>query len=137
MLGGAAPPATVETAEVTVVATGVRNTHGVMRACMTSDAGRFPRCRDGAIAYQAVSGAAPSVTLVFSGVKPGRYAIALLHDENNNGKADRAAMMIPTEGFGFSRDAPVRFGPPKFAAAAFDVAPGARERMSIRVRYLI
>ena len=65
----------------------------------------------------------------------GRYAIALLHDENGNGKIDKA-LMIPREGFGFSRDAPLRMGPPSFKDAAFDVdAKGVNQ--SIRMRYII
>lgn len=108
-----------------------------MRACLTGEASHFPKCSDPATSYHAVGEAASRVTLTFTDVKPGRYAVALLHDENGNGKADRAAMMIPKEGFGFSRDAAVRFGPPKFGAAAFDLAPGARETLTIRMRYML
>lgn len=134
MLGATAP---VATSDVTVVATGLRNADGVVRACMTNAADRFPSCKGSATAYNAVGDAADKVTLTFRDVKPGRYAIALLHDENANGKADRAAMMIPREGFGFSRDAKVRFGPPKFREAAFEVAPGASEKLVIHMRYLL
>lgn len=123
--------------EVTVVAKNLRNDRGVVRACLTGRADRFPTCDDPARSYTAVGQAAGTVTLVFSDVAPGRYAIALLHDENGNGKADRAAMMIPTEGFGFSRDAKVRFGPPRFGAAAFDVAVGERQEQVIRMRYML
>lgn len=134
VLGGAAPLP----AHVTVVATGLRNSHGVIRACMTAQADRFPTCSDGNASYSVVSNAAAGqITLIFPQVRPGRYAVALLHDENGNGKADRAAMMIPREGFGFSRDAKVRFGPPSFNAAAFEVGPGANDRIIIRMRYML
>lgn len=132
---GASPP--VATSDVTVIATGLRNAQGVVRACMTGEVAHFPSCKNPEGSYNAVADADGSVILIFKGVKPGRYAIALLHDENGNGKADRAAMMIPTEGFGFSRDAKVRFGPPKFGEAAFDLAPGASEKLVIRMRYLL
>lgn len=72
----------------------------------------------------------------FEGVRPGRYALALLHDENGNGKADRALLMIPKEGFGFSRDAPVRMGPPPFGAAAFEVRNGA-VKQAVQMRYML
>ena len=116
---------------------GLRNSKGVVRACMTGEVAHFPSCKNPAASYNLVGDAADSVTLTFRDVKPGRYAIALLHDENDNGKADRAAMMIPTEGFGFSRDARVRFGPPKFGEAAFDVAPGTNQKLAIRMRYIL
>ncbi|WP_375290318.1 DUF2141 domain-containing protein [Qipengyuania sp.] len=135
---GAAPPAMAPvTADVTVVAVNLRNDNGVVRACLTNAADHFPKCENPADSMNLVREAAGTVKMTFSGVAPGRYAVALLHDENDNGKADRAAMMIPTEGFGFSRDAKVRFGPPKFRDAAFDVEPGADEKLVIRMRYLL
>lgn len=103
---------------------------------MTTDAKVFPRCRDDANSHRLVLPAAETLTLRFEGVAPGRYAIALLHDENNNGKADRALMMMPREGFGFSRDAKVSMGPPRFDSAAFDVGTDP-VRQSIRMRYML
>ncbi|MEP2236397.1 MAG: DUF2141 domain-containing protein [Alteripontixanthobacter sp.] len=122
--------------DVTVTITDLRSAEGVVRACMTTDPGRFPKCRGAAGAHSAVVPAGDGATVTFNGVKPGRYAIALLHDENDNGKADRALMMMPKEGFGFSRDAKVRMGPPKFDAAAFDVGT-APIRQTIRMRYML
>lgn len=124
-------------ADVTVVAKNLRNDRGVVRACLTNQAERFPTCDDPERSFKAVGDAAGTVTLVFHDVPPGRYAVALLHDENGNGKADRAAMMIPKEGFGFSRDAKVRFGPPRFGEAAFDVVAGGHEQQVIRMRYML
>jgi uncharacterized protein (DUF2141 family) len=121
---------------VSVEVTGLRSTRGVVRACMTSHPQRFPRCRGDADAYALVVPASGAVTLEFAGVAPGRYAIALLHDENNNGKADRAFSLMPKEGYGFSRDAPVRMGPPRFDEAAFEVG-SARLRQAIRMRYML
>jgi uncharacterized protein (DUF2141 family) len=75
-----------------------------------------------------------SVQLDFGEVPSGRYAIALIHDENANGKLDKR-LMIPREGFGFSRNAPVGLGPPSFADAAFAVETQS-EHQAIRMRYL-
>ncbi len=128
-----APPG----ADVTVVAKNLRNDRGVVRGCLTPVQDRFPNCDDPARSYKSVGHAADTVTMVFRDVPPGRYAVALLHDENNNGKADRAALLIPKEGFGFSRDAKVRFGPPRFGDAAFDVESGGDEQQVIKMRYLL
>lgn len=103
---------------------------------MTTNPKKFPKCRGDAKSYSKVVNAAGTVTFRFTNVKPGRYAIALLHDENNNGKADRAMMMMPKEGFGFSRDAKVRMGPPKFNAAAFEVT-ASEQSQTIRMRYML
>jgi uncharacterized protein (DUF2141 family) len=139
-LVGAAPlPAQVpHGVTVRVAVTALRNHDGVVMACMTTDQGRFPRCRGDAASYRAnvpADGAPQTVIITFPDVRPGTYAIALLHDENGNGRADKAAM-IPREGFGFSRDARVRMGPPTFADAAFTV--GAQPvQQTIRMRYML
>ena len=131
-LGGAAPG----TSDVTIAVTGLRSGEGVVRACMTADETVFPKCRSDAKSYRVVVPATGKVRLTFHDVMPGRYAIALLHDENNNGKADRAMMMMPKEGFGFSRDAPVKMGPPSFDAASFKV-DGKPLSQTIRMRYML
>ncbi len=134
MVGGAAPAGS---ADVQVTVTGLRSDRGVVRACMTSQQESFPKCRGIANAYAAnVRAHEGRLVLSFAGVRPGRYAIALLHDENGNGKADRALGMMPKEGFGFSRDAPVRMGPPRFDEAALDLGTGDRT-VEIRMRYML
>ncbi|MGB7408324.1 MAG: DUF2141 domain-containing protein [Pontixanthobacter sp.] len=134
-LVGNSAPAPV-TGSVSVTITDLRSDKGVVRACMTRDPKRFPDCRDGDVTYRTIVKADETVHFSFPAVKPGRYAIALLHDENNNGKADRALMMMPTEGYGFSRDAKVRLGPPRFRDAAFDVAPR-KQTHTIAMRYML
>lgn len=120
---------------VTTEIAGLRSAEGVVRACLTPHSKGFPSC-DGEGVHNIVVSAAASVTLDFGPVRPGTYAIAVLHDENDNGKADRALGMIPKEGFGFSRDAPVRMGPPSFRQAAFTVAEEP-VRLTIRMRYML
>ena len=122
---------------ITVTVTDLRNAKGVVRACMTTAEKSFPRCRGVKGAHAAMVDAKKgTITLVFEDVKPGKYAIALLHDENANGKADRALGMMPKEGFGFSRDAPVRMGPPKFKDAVFELGTEPQE-MTIKMRYML
>lgn len=120
--------------EVIITVTDLRSSKGVVRACMTTRADIFPKCIKDPAAHRTVVPAGETVEIRFTGVAPGAYAIALLHDENNNGKADRAMGMAPKEGYGFSRDAPVRMAPPKFRDAVFDQGEGTR-RITIRMRY--
>lgn len=121
---------------VTIEITNLRNSDGVVRACMTRDEERFPRCQDAAQGYRTVVPAGEATTLRFDDVAPGTYAIALLHDENDNGRADRVLGMMPREGFGFSNDAPVRMGPPDFEDAAIEVGMTSQHH-SIRMRYML
>lgn len=73
-------------------------------------------------AYSASVAAQPGTTTVtVPNVPPGTWAVLAYQDENDNGKLDRNLLGIPSENYGFSRDAVGRFGPPKFEAAAIEV----------------
>ena len=50
----------------------------------------------------------------FKNLKPGYYAIAIYHDKNNDGKMNKKMFGVPTEYYGFSRDARARFSAPTF-----------------------
>lgn len=123
------------TGSVVVTIEGLRSNRGLVQACLTADPATFPDCARDPHAHRLTVSAIEGETIAFQGVAPGRYAIALLHDENGNGRVDKVLMM-PKEGFGFSRDAAVRFGPPRFAAAAFEIGAAAM-KTTIRMRYLL
>jgi uncharacterized protein (DUF2141 family) len=55
----------------------------------------------------------------FEDIAPGAYALAVIHDENMNGKLDTNWVGIPTEGYGFSNDVKALLGPPSFSSARF------------------
>ncbi|OIQ84442.1 hypothetical protein GALL_337520 [mine drainage metagenome] len=55
----------------------------------------------------------------FEDIAPGTYALAVVHDENMNGKLDTNWLGVPTEGYGFSNDAIVLLDTPSFSAASF------------------
>ena len=55
----------------------------------------------------------------FLGIKPGTYALAVIHDENLNGELDTNFFGVPTEGYGFSSDAEASLSAPSFSAASF------------------
>jgi uncharacterized protein (DUF2141 family) len=55
----------------------------------------------------------------FEDIPPGTYSMAVVHDENMNGKLDTDWMGVPMEGYGFSNDANALLGPPSFSAASF------------------
>ena len=55
----------------------------------------------------------------FEDIPPGTYAMAVIDDENMNGKLDTNWLGIPAEGYGFSRDAKAVVGSPSFSDASF------------------
>ena len=56
-----------------------------------------------------------NVVYTFTNIPNGTYAIAVLHDENENEKLDKNFLGIPKEGYGFSNN--IR---PTFRGANFD-----------------
>jgi uncharacterized protein (DUF2141 family) len=56
-----------------------------------------------------------------TGVPAGTWAVLAYQDENENGELDRNLIGIPSENYGFSRDARSKFGPPSFEDAAIAV----------------
>ena len=57
--------------------------------------------------------------IVFENLKPEKYAIKYIHDENANGKLDKNFMGIPKEGYGISNNAYGFFGPEEFEKQLF------------------
>jgi uncharacterized protein (DUF2141 family) len=102
-------------ADLTVQVSGLRNGNGtVYVAVCTEDEFLQPACT-----YFG-SGPAAGGAVTVTGVPPGTYAVQVIHDENDNQQLDRPGL-LPTEGMGFSRDAPMRFGPPQWEDARFDL----------------
>lgn len=67
-------------------------------------------------------------------VPPGTYAVQAFHDANDNLDIDRSLLGLPTEGMGFSNDAPMRFGPPRYDDAAIEI-DGVDTSISFTLRY--
>jgi uncharacterized protein (DUF2141 family) len=122
-------PASAATILVTVH--GVRNDHGQVRvAICPASAFLQPKCP--------WFGSAPAhpgdVRVTIAQVPPGTYAAEAFHDEDDNGKLERSFFGLPEEGMGFSNDAPMHFGPPKFDAASFQVR-GADAEIAFKLKY--
>ena len=58
--------------------------------------------------------ASNEVKVVFDNLKPGEYAVSVIHDVNENKELDKGFMGIPQEPYGFSNDARGKFGPPSY-----------------------
>lgn len=56
-------------------------------------------------------------------VPRGRYAVAVVHDADDDGRLNTNLLGMPQERYGFSNDARGRFGPPSFEDASFLAEP--------------
>jgi len=106
----------------TVEARQLRNDRGVVRALLFRQAAGFPDSPSAAVARSEARAVKGSVTLSFKDVKPGRYAVSILHDEDGDGKAATNFIGIPKEGVGVS--GPLGNSKPVFAKCVIDVAAG-------------
>lgn len=124
-----AAPAPGPGGDLTVVVTNVRNAKGVVHVDVCRQSEFLKDC-----ARSSETPSAVGTTVVhFHGLPPGDYAIQATHDENNNKKVDTGLFGIPKEGVGFSNDAPISFGPPKWKAAVF--ALSGDKTITLKMRY--
>lgn len=128
LLTGATP-----TSELEVTFNQLRSSKGMIRLCVTANPKSFPGCAKDAHAITRSVPAGEHVIRV-QGLVPGTYALSVIHDENGNGKLDTFAG-IPREGFGFSNNPGLGFGPPRFTAAQFALS-GDADRQQVKIRYL-
>lgn len=125
----AAPPS----ASLTVRVTNVRNDKGVVHVDVCSETLFL---KDDCPYSSEVPAKAGVTTVTIHGIPAGEYGIQAFQDENRNHKVDRALFGIPKEGVGFSNDAPIHFGPPKWKDARFAVS-GRDETVQLKMRYML
>jgi uncharacterized protein (DUF2141 family) len=79
----------------------------------------------------------PDLSIEFKDVKPGTYAVSVIHDENKNNKLDMRWLPWPKpkEGVGVSNDPDNKVGAPKWNAAKFEV-PAAPLTIKVTVKYV-
>lgn len=86
------------------------------------------------LARQHVAVTLPVTHACFVVAAPGRYAVALFGDENNNGHFDTNFLGIPIEGYGFSNNPKLYFGPPKLKQVLITAHRGDNP-IAIRMNY--
>ena len=97
---------------------GLRSDRGVLRAGLFDGASRWlAEGQERATCRASVRG--PRTRCDLGVIPEGHYAIAFMHDEDEDGALDRDWIGLPQEGFGFSNDAPVVLSPPGFDSAVF------------------
>lgn len=111
----------------------LRSSRGSVHVALYAEAGGFPT-REGVFQDRIVRASEPWAT--FGALAPGTYAIAVYHDENDNGAFDKGLLGLPEEGYGFSNGARPLLGPPSFFQAAFPLGPEAEPvTVSVRLTY--
>ena len=108
---------------------GMRSSQGTVRVKVHHHGRDFPASTD-VIARELQPANGESARFEFPALPHGTYAVVVLHDEDDDAELDRGLLGRPTEGIGFSSGARVRFGPPSFEEAAFELR---EKRVELRV----
>lgn len=122
-----------EPCPVTLVAQGVDSTPGSVGFVVFASADGWPENHEKALRREAAPARPGEVAVTLPDLPSGRYAIALIHDENGNRRLDRKPSGRPREGWGMSNNPKAVLRTPGFPAAAVTLACGAR--VEIRVQY--
>lgn len=110
-------------AKLTVVVDGLRDQNGQVCMRIFSSGQGFPLGDKSEVQSACTKIIGDSVTKQFYGLKPGNYAVAVLHDEIGDHKLGTNVLGIPQEGFGISNNPTisVQTGAPKFEDASFSL----------------
>ena len=133
-LSVAASAQTPATNDIQIEIAGLRNAQGSVRFCLTRDHKNFPDCKGSGVVHGTVKASLAPLHYTFRDVPVGTYAVAAFHDANGNGKLD-TMMMIPKEGFAFSRNPKVHMRAPHFIEASFE--GNAQPPAPLKMKYLL
>ena len=105
---------------VTVAVTNISGQKGEIMAALFTSEKAFPN--DSKAAYKVAKATATGgrAVLQFDQVPPGKYAVALFHDVNGDGKLNTNIIGIPKEGYGVSNNVKNLFSGPSFKQSAFE-----------------
>jgi uncharacterized protein (DUF2141 family) len=116
-------------ADLRVTIQGVASSSGTLMVALYDSESHFQKAVDnagkkslledsGRLVGIAMRAAAGAQSVVFTALKPGRYAVISYHDENDLGRLETDTWGVPTEGYCFSNDAEGFLSAPSFRQAA-------------------
>lgn len=124
-----------ETYSLTVEVNGLQNSKGIVQFALYNKDGTIPdedykKCCK--ILKEKIQNGSSKVT--FSNLPIGKYAVNILHDENENGEIDKG-FILPIEGIGFSNYQSIGLtNRPNFSKASFEL--NSDKKIAVKVIYL-
>jgi uncharacterized protein (DUF2141 family) len=124
-----------ETSSLTVDVSELRNSKGTVQFALYIREDAFPdenykKC------FRKLTGVIVNgtSTVTFENLPEGKYAVNILHDENNDGKIKKG-IILPKEGIGFSNFQSIGFSNrPTFSKASFSVLND--KKIKVKILYL-
>lgn len=112
--------------KIQFAAEGVKVTTGMVAFVIFKSKDGWPFATDKAIKIVAVPAKSKTVEVSLDDLHPGRYAIAISHDENGNKRLDKKPSGRPKEGYGVSNNPKIRLKAPSFQTALVETGCGSR-----------
>ena len=129
----ASPAFSESPSSVLIEVSGFKNTRGTLNCRLFTKAADFPD-GDGIVTLRVpITGSNTSCS--FSIVEPGTYAIAVVHDENGNGKLDKNFVGVPSEGYGVSNNKTYALSAPKWDESSFALGATESKALLVKLRY--
>ena len=120
----------VNAGEIKIIIPNIEDEKGVIHFGLYNKAEYFPEKEGRILGGHEDVLAVKKNGLIITNLKESEYAVAIYHDENSNNKFDKF-LAIPKERYGFSNNAKVFLGPPKFKDASFFL--GSNEKIEITI----
>ncbi len=123
----------VDAGQIKIMVSNIEEEKGAIHFGIYNDSNLFPK-EEGKIlgGFKKVSEVVKN-GFIINNLQESNYAIAIYHDKNSNKKFD-TFLAIPKERYGFSNNAKVFLGPPKFEDASFFVGRDSIVEISIELR---
>ena len=126
-------PLAANAADLTIKLSGAHSAEGAVSAAIYASKETFSKEGQQVAAFRQKATTGP-VSVTFRDLPPGNYAVTAFHDENNNGKLDRDATGIPSEGYGVSNDARELLSPPYWDKASFELGSESKT-VAVKIEY--
>ena len=113
----------VDKPNVVVNITNIKQVKGNLRVAFYKKGSAFPK--EGSITYakEVKVTQVGEMSLSFTDIPFGEYAIAVFQDKNQNQKIDKNLVGYPTEPFGFSKNFKPKFSEPEFSDCNVLISP--------------
>lgn len=112
----------------------VRNDLGTVYCRLYTSKDGFPDVVEKSTASVSAKPKDKKAVCQFTDLVDGEYAVSIFHDEKDLGKLEKDTFGIPKQGVGTSRNAKMRWGPPKFEDAKFQY-DGKATQLEINTQY--
>ena len=116
--------------------TNLKSNKGFVLVSLFKEGVGYPDKPEKAFRKAKLSITANNAAVIFNSLPAGSYAIAILHDENDDQKMNKNVLGIPREGYGFSNNATAAFGQPRYSKASFRHTAGTATTLTIKTKYL-